>query len=856
MTAMGTNGKTFIDIYGGVNATTTAGSSGGFADPNLRIGNLSGLGAVEGNTPQGWGIYTTNGYFKGVVVSSAGNIGGWNLTTDSIWKNNQNFGNANGMYFGASGISLGSTFKVTNAGVLTATAGTIAGWRIESSYLASGTATSPAANVLLLSPAGTSSSYTVAGQAKTGWMITAGTSFGVNKDGGIYATAGKIGGFDIGTSSIKNTKTSYSETTYDGIWVGTDGIGLGKGLFYVTNAGALTAKSGSIAGWSFNASSLYKTNATPGYSAATMVISTGTASTKNIGGGGTTSKTWMISAGTGFGVTTAGALYCNDAHISGEITATSGTIGGASITDGTLTVPAAQVNGELTAATINGSKITANTITADQIAASAITADELAANAVTSAKIKAGEVKADNIASNAVTADKLDATTINASNKLTVGAMTIDTQTSIENKNIYDNKFYRYKKDITVYGDSNKYYPVYFKNSSSIYTQNDTHRISIYRGYSQQAPSDWYTSTHKGGLTLNIKWNYGGWGGATYNCEITEFTELYSTMVGDVQVAVGSGMTSAIFLRGGGTTGALYHIYCDVPLDVTHYNGTFPAIGNNENVGTDYMYTGDYHWKYATPLTTPNTIHIKGLIAKNTAANYITDIDSNKGITIKPSDSSGNDYLQINSSAITTYRNNIDVMSLGDSSFRMGTASGKHTTVDSNGLHVWIGSESTAANEVGLFSSTARIGAPASSRFLLNADSLQAYNSSNVKYFEVSASGLSFGGNAVAKASDIPTTVAELTDSGSYATNTALTNATGWSVIINISAIDYVANTATLYATVYKDGAVKTSGFTLQWYKTVTTTSTTTTAISGETSSTLSVTSTMGLDASYTCVVN
>ena len=53
-----------------------------------------------------------------------------------------------------------------------------------------------------------------------------------------------------------------------------------------------------------------------------------------------------------------------------------------------------------------------------------------------------------------------------------------------------------------------------------------------------------------------------------------------------------------------------------------------------------------------------------------------------------------------------------------------------------------------------------------------------------------------------------------------------------------------------------KDGAVKTSGFTLQWYKTVTTTSTTTTAISGETSSTLSVTSTMGLDASYTCVVN
>lgn len=296
MTAMGANGKTFIDIYGGVNATTTAGSSGGFADPNLRIGNLSGLSAVEGTTPTGWGIYTTNGYFKGVIVSSAG----------------------------------------------------------------------------------------------------------------------KIGGFDIGTSSIKNTKTSYSETTNNGVWVGTDGIGLGKGLFYVTNAGALTAKSGSIAGWSFNTTSLYKTNATPGYNTSTMVISTGTASTNNIGGGGTASKTWMISAGTGFGVTTAGALYCNNAHISGEITATSGTIGGASITDGTLIIPAANVSGELTAATINGSQITANSITAGQIAASAITADELAANAVTSTKIKAGEVKADNIAADAVTAAKINVDNLSA----------------------------------------------------------------------------------------------------------------------------------------------------------------------------------------------------------------------------------------------------------------------------------------------------------------------------------------------------------------------------------------------------------------------------------------------------------
>jgi len=51
----------------------------------------------------------------------------------------------------------------------------------------------------------------------------------------------------------------------------------------------------------------------------------------------------MISAGTGFGVTTTGALYANDAHISGEITATSGTIGGIQIVNGNLNVSSIRI---------------------------------------------------------------------------------------------------------------------------------------------------------------------------------------------------------------------------------------------------------------------------------------------------------------------------------------------------------------------------------------------------------------------------------------------------------------------------------------------------------------------------------
>ena len=152
MTAMGTNGKTFIDIYGGVNATTTAGSSGGFADPNLRIGNLSGLGAVEGTTPQGWGIYTTNGYFKGVIVSSAGKIGGWSIGTSGIYNGITGVtttGSTAGTFIGTGGIS---NYKDTSTyvniqngvitakgvkltGQITATSGTIGGASISNGVL-------------------------------------------------------------------------------------------------------------------------------------------------------------------------------------------------------------------------------------------------------------------------------------------------------------------------------------------------------------------------------------------------------------------------------------------------------------------------------------------------------------------------------------------------------------------------------------------------------------------------------------------------------------------------------------------------------------------------------------------------
>ncbi len=71
----------------------------------------------------------------------------------------------------------------------------------------------------------------------------------------ITASGGSIGNFTLDTA-LKNGMTSLSDTTHNGIYLGSDGIALGKGAFKVTNSGALTATNASIKGY---------VNATSGY---------------------------------------------------------------------------------------------------------------------------------------------------------------------------------------------------------------------------------------------------------------------------------------------------------------------------------------------------------------------------------------------------------------------------------------------------------------------------------------------------------------------------------------------------------------------------------------------------------------
>lgn len=154
------------------------------------------------------------------------------------------------------------------------------------------------------------------------------------------------------------------------------------------------------------------------------------------------------------------------------------------------------------------------------------------------------------------------------------GTVTFSAAVSLNWKNDIEvakttNYGYRYYKKIVINGESGKYYPVIFKGGEQTVKRD----ILVRRSYSEQAPTDWdnNSTTHKGGLVLSIKANFGGWGGIAYSWDIYELSESYSKMFAGA-VHCGNYCMFAIFLRGGGDTGAVYHLYSDQSIENAHYS--------------------------------------------------------------------------------------------------------------------------------------------------------------------------------------------------------------------------------------------------------------------------------------------
>lgn len=189
---------------------------------------------------------------------------------------------------------------------------------------------------------------------------------------------------------------------------------------------------------------------------------------------------------------------------------------------------------------------------------------------------------------------------------------------------------YRYKYDITLNGDANTYYPVVLRGGD----QNVMREIMVKRGYSEKAPTDWNGHpTSKGiSLLLKIKCNYGGWGGANYSWWIHDLEECYGTLFAGAGQCM-DWMGFYIFLRGGGDTGALYHIYSDQPLVATQVNGTSPMVCySSDRIGWSGGTADDptYYWNAPTPRTMTEDV-INEIAAKkyiDVAANTADGLDA------------------------------------------------------------------------------------------------------------------------------------------------------------------------------------------------------------------------------------
>ena len=188
MTAMGSNKKTFLDIYGGSNNTTTIPSgSGALALPTVRIGNLEGMPVVGGITPHGWGIYTNNGFFTGTIVAQQGKIGN-----------------------GSAAWTIGNDTQSGAAYIYTGTRGSA-----NSAYISTGLGTESIAD-----------SGTLSG---TKWAYTAGANFGVTMSGILYAKGAQLSGNVAATQGFTVTSSvggaTLASMTGNGITLGQTGSG-------------------------------------------------------------------------------------------------------------------------------------------------------------------------------------------------------------------------------------------------------------------------------------------------------------------------------------------------------------------------------------------------------------------------------------------------------------------------------------------------------------------------------------------------------------------------------------------------------------------------------------------------------
>lgn len=339
--------------------------------------------------------YTTKYPFRvngdGSMSATRGDIGGWSITDSKIYSGDKNTKvsvmqkskSSSTIVFATGGESHDDysdcPFRVTSGGSLYASKGEIGGWSITDSKIYSGTSTTK--TCVMQKP--TSKDTIVFAAGGSSHSSYSSSPFYVKANGYLHSTSGDIGGFSITSSYIANGKTKYNDAN-NGVYIGTNGIGLGANKFHVTSAGKLTATDatitgkitsteGEIGGWTIGQNMISGKNGV--YEARMSKANIGVSGNVVFGVyNGSKWSAYIDGVGKLYasGAYIEGTIKSGDADIEGKIVANSGTIGGCKIVNGTLQIKSANIQNleanSITASMINGvpvSKLTSGTCSAN-----------------------------------------------------------------------------------------------------------------------------------------------------------------------------------------------------------------------------------------------------------------------------------------------------------------------------------------------------------------------------------------------------------------------------------------------------------------------------------------------------------
>jgi hypothetical protein len=271
------------------------------------------------------------------------------------------------------------------------------------------------------------------------------TNFSVTKDGKITATSGEIGGWTINQNSISGESGAYKaliskaaigaeDNVVFGVYDGTSWCCYmdGTGKLYANKAdikGKITATGGTIAGYNIGVGGTYDNAIYKRVSGSSANYEVGLKATS-----GNTDLAFYVkestnnwaSSSNNFYIRNDGYLYAKNADITGKITASSGSIGGCTISNGVLNVSAANItSGTIESARIpnlSADKITAGTIHVDRIPslnADKITVGTLHADRIpniSASKITSGTISTDRLSASVITTGNFSSKTLSTGN--------------------------------------------------------------------------------------------------------------------------------------------------------------------------------------------------------------------------------------------------------------------------------------------------------------------------------------------------------------------------------------------------------------------------------------------------------